>query len=156
MSRDHKTFPVEAARQLSRPAPPMVKSLPSWNVGVAAWARTGDRFLEPGCVRVHPQFLAGAGVVADDGLVGVTLLLCEEPIANHGERRPARADAMPPQFLRRVLGPIGGDADACEPAVARRAAEFRPVAGAHARNAGASLGVGAGVALGCLARSARK
>src|SRR5205823_11263724 len=93
-------------------------------------AGPGDRLLEPGRPAVLPHLGPGARGVAHDRLVAAALLLGEEPVADDRERAPPRADPLPPHQLRRAGRPVGVDRDPGDAAVAGRAAEPGPVAGA--------------------------
>src|SRR5262249_10290453 len=87
----------------------------------------GHRLEEALLVLVDPHLGAGVDVVADNDLIHPALLLGPGPVADDGERAPARPDAVLPQLLGRVVVPGRRDADACPPAVAVRAAEAGPV-----------------------------
>src|SRR5262249_27122597 len=91
-------------------------------------AGTGHYLAEARLVGMLPQFGARVRLIADHDLVVAALLLCVEPVADYRERGPARSDAMPPEQLRRVLLPIGEDADAGTAAVAVGTAKARPIA----------------------------
>src|SRR5205823_2038270 len=95
--------------------------------GRGARAGAGDDLGEADAVAVRPDFVAGVGRVADDDLLLAALLLRVQAVADHRERRPPRPDEVPPNFSRRVLLPVGGEAHARQPTVALRPAEAWPV-----------------------------
>src|SRR5262249_7903346 len=90
--------------------------------------RAGHHLAEASRIQTGPELAARPGVIANHRFIGAALLLGVETIADHSKGRPARADAMAPDLLRRMGLPVGVDANAGPPAIAVRPPEARPVA----------------------------
>src|SRR5205823_6431960 len=93
-------------------------------------------FREACGVGVPPEGFAGRGMVAIHHFVGAKLLLREQAVAYHGERRPTRSDEATPDFTWRVLLPIRADPNPRPAAVAVRPTKLRPVAGLERQHLG--------------------
>ena len=61
---------------------------------------------------MRPDGFAGLHAIASDEFVLAALLLRDGIVADDRKRRPARADFVSPQFLRRMRLPIGFQLDA--------------------------------------------
>ena len=95
--------------------------------GGRAGAGTGDHVGESDRLFNLPDELAGLGVETGEQLGVAPLLLREEPIAHAGERRPAGADRLPPEFARGGRGPVERADRPVDATVHGGAAEHGPV-----------------------------
>ena len=82
-------------------------------------SRTGDDFFESRRVPMRPDLFAVFRVITNYEFVFATLFLSEQSIANHGKRRPAWTNPMPPQFAWWCFIPVASNANAVQLSISR-------------------------------------